>query len=155
MHDIAKDFKFETTMAATYGLRGIGVGLILSSILPYAGSVFRGAGLRSFSISDVPFLLFLWTLGGVVFFAVCDIQIAGGRFSYCRMFVWRTFPLESITSVRQLFGFTAYVEVDHAGKRHRLVFALERRFGEPYPAPVLAFLRVVCRRNAEKRFARL
>jgi hypothetical protein len=121
---IPEEFEFHTTMAATYGLRSIGIGPIVTSTIVFARSLMPSGAVKPFSIGDIPFHLFLWVLGSVIFSSVCDIQILRGQFSYCRLFAWRSFPLDSITRVRRVFGPVVYVRVDLAGNHYRIVFCL-------------------------------
>lgn len=149
-----QDFRFESTVRATILPKLFGLLSIRVSFEFLSGWLHPSWDRLPYLIILLPFALFFWVVAGVMLYGYCYVQIRDGQLRFLRFFVWSSVPLESITKVEPHGALGMYVWVNHAGKRHWLIFypqnlqvlAQLRRV----PPPVIQFLTEVTRRNAEK-----
>lgn len=150
-----EDFRFESTLLATFLPKCFGLMLIWVSIGGLKVWLHPSWDRLPYMILLIPFHLCLWAAGGVLLYGFCYIRILDGQFRFRRFFAWTSVPLESITRIRFLraVGIIS-LRVDHSGKRDWLIFypdnlqlQVQLRLSPP---PVIQFLREVCKRNAEK-----
>jgi hypothetical protein len=147
-----QNFKFKSSLVAAIITKCFGLALMWVSIdLFLGGWISLSWHKLPYLVLLLPFGLFFLGAGAAFLLNTYQIEILDGQLRFRRFFTWESAPLDSITSFRQLPAPGLYMRVDHDGKRYRMLFSPEDYKMQPYPLPIIGFLREVCQSNEQSQ----